>query len=300
MKAHHSRAGFFSLLHHYLWAAHEAETQNKQLIADWSSCPYVDPDVKEKNSFNYYFTCPSPSSSSTVTTITDYTDFPSHQQQIPPSLKYLWQKYVLYRLQPSIQKEWKKLRSKWFSSKKEITRIGIHGRFTDKFNGPSSFEHNHQHPTYESVYSIMKTYIQQNGIFPYRIYIASDEQPFVDFLMKQKWPRYKKEANRQVLFCLSDAYRSEKSTSGLTLNVSDCDTRPNDADCKLYWSLPKESVHLGHPEWSNQKKGRDVLLDGLLLSESQIFFKSRGNISNIIEALVLQQNRIVVDTCTTT
>jgi hypothetical protein len=295
VKVHHKRAGFFSILIHYLWAADFAEKNKKVLIADWSQCPYVDQKEKDQNSFNYYFT----QNENNDNNIPVYTEFVKHQQEIPQqNLLFLWKKYVLNRLNESIKKEFRQLNKRWNFKTKKMTKIAVHGRFTDKFNGPRSFEHDHQHPLYEDVYFKMYNYIKKNKIYPYRVYVATDEQPFLDFLSIQKWPFYKKKHNSAIILSLPDAYRSSINTSGVTLNVTDCDQRPNDQDCQYYWKLPLESIHLGHPEWSNRKKGRDILLDGLMLAKSDIFFKSRGNISNLIEALLLQQkDKIIVDSC---
>ena len=99
---------------------------------------------------------------------------------------------------------------------------------------------------------------------------ASDEQPFVDFL--------RNETGLRVVS--TDALRADYSTSGVELRSETCGTASeHPQDCAVYRGLRDVSVHKGMPEASPYQKGLDVVVDVLLLSRCELFFKSRGSVS---------------------
>ena len=163
-----------------------------------------------------------------------------------------------------------KKRNKWAGT----FMIGLHFRGTDKFASKSGSEDNPVHFKYEFCEELVRKYLADHpGLGPVRIFVASDEEPFISF-MSEKFPG---------LVCATTSIRAAVSTSGLFLDTSRCDRGVRDSkECRRYNDLIEQSIHRGMTDKSNYTKGEDVLLDVLLLSECNVFFRSRGNVSNFI------------------
>ncbi len=181
----------------------------------------------------------------------------------------IWHQY--FKLRPHIQTMVDDFKRKHdFANKYVIT---LHYRGTDKYNHSSGNEDNPEHPPYEFCSDLVKKVIKKSGrsLSDIVTFVATDEQPFVEHM---------KQANVNAVF--TDAMRSNVSTSGLDLDFSQCkqgviDERP---ESKIYNELIAQSVHRGMQDKSDYIKGRDVLVDAILLGSGNIFIRSRGNVSN--------------------
>ena len=83
-----------------------------------------------------------------------------------------------------------------------------------------------------------------------------------------------RQANVNAIFI--DAIRSSVNTSGLEVEGYAKEGSP---DSVKYNALIAQSVHRGMQDKSNYIKGRDVLVDAILLGSGDVFIKSRGNVS---------------------
>ena len=192
----------------------------------------------------------------TVHSIKDYYAFNSNKDYYDEEFHRIWHKY--FKLRPHIQKIIDDFKEKHdFTNKYVIT---FHYRGTDKYNTPHAYEDNHEHPPYEFCSALIRKKIKESGepLSNIVTFIATDEQPFANYM---------KEANVNAVFI--DAIRSDANTSDLNFATAE----------KVHNTLPAQSVHLGMPDKSNYIKGRDVLVDAILLGSGNVFIKSRGNVS---------------------
>ena len=181
----------------------------------------------------------------------------------------IWHQY--FKLRPHIQKMVDDFKQKHdFSNKYVIT---IHYRGTDKYPHKDGSEDDPQHPPYAFCSALIKKIIKNSGrpLGDIVTFVATDEQPFIEHMRKE---------NVNAVF--TDAIRSNISTSGLDLDFSRCKQGEVNAtrESKVYNELIVQSVHRGMQDKSNYIKGRDVLVDTILLGSGNVFIKSRGNVSN--------------------
>ena len=153
----------------------------------------------------------------------------------------------------------------------------MHYRGTDKLPSSSGSEDNPLHLEYEFCRDLILDYLKNTQIKEeICLFIASDEQPFVDYMQK---------AGLSIEVVGTDSLRSEISTSGLftTTDTSMCAQGiSQSAVCATFNELILDSVHRGLPDASKYVKGENVLIDVLVLAGSQTFFRSRGNVSNFV------------------
>ena len=180
-----------------------------------------------------------------------------------PNYSKLWQQQM--KVLPHIQEKTNRFKTiNW-----QPVMIGMHFRGTDKFASTDSHEDNPVHVEYEFCYSLLQKHIGAAGFF-----IATDEQPLLDFLRGKKLP-----------FCSTNSLRSTASTSGLftTVSTSMCSKGNNQSEvCRTVNDLIDQSIHRGFPDASKYKKGEDVLIDVLLLASCSTVYRSRGNVSNFV------------------
>ena len=92
------------------------------------------------------------------------------------------------------------------------------------------------------------------------------------------------------LLYYKDALRSEANTSGMTDNFEKIEPRSKKIDISnlseeeqktynLRDSLIDSSLHIGHKDSSNYKKGLDCLIDAKILDRCDVYYKSKGNFS---------------------
>lgn len=181
----------------------------------------------------------------------------------------IWHQY--FKPRPHIQKMIDDFKHEHdFSNKYVIT---LHYRGTDKYGHKESNEDDPEHPPYEFCSALVKRIIKKSGhsLSDIITFVATDEQPFMEHMEKAG-----------VNAVCTDAIRSNINTSGLNLDFSQCKQGVIDGtpESKAYNDLITQSVHRGMQDKSNYVKGRDVLVDAILLGSGNIFVKSRGNVSN--------------------
>lgn len=129
--------------------------------------------------------------------------------------------------------------------------IGIHYRGTDWFPGNS-----YPRISYESFAQSVREIIKSTGNAEYLLFVATDEQPFLDF-MKIEFPDH--------LCFQENAFRSKGQNA---------------------------PIHLD-PTYDPSKQGEEAILDSLLLSKAQIFIGTNSNLSRWVT--ILNPNIPVID-----
>lgn len=215
----------------------------------------------------------------------------------------LWQKYLHPR--PHILRQFEDHKYQLFP--KGATVYAVHYRGSDKFpHSPVrnfagkvirfSREDDPVHPPYEWVFDKLREAVAEGvqkgrhgkDVGQWILYCASDEQPFVDAARE----------SFGVDFVTSKpaTIRSDVSTSGLDINTSRCGVGiAGTVECDKLQELVEASVHRGHMTESNYKKGEDVLLETMLISVASVFYRSRGNFSNLPIYMKLNSEQIVID-----
>ena len=195
-----------------------------------------------------------------LNSIKHYYAFSSNPDHYTKEFHRIWHQY--FKLRPHIQQMIDDFKHKHdFRNKYVIT---FHYRGTDKYKTSNAYEDNHEHPPYEFCLALIKKVIKKSGrpLSDIVTFIATDEQPFVDYIKKE-----------HVNAVFLDAIRSNANTSDLKLPSSE-------NECyKVHGTLSSQSVHLGMPGKSGYIKGLDVLVDAVLLGSGNMFIKSRGNVS---------------------
>ncbi|MCU0318439.1 MAG: hypothetical protein MUC61_03870 [Amoebophilaceae bacterium] len=191
---------------------------------------------------------------------------PNHRAQ---EFHRIWHQY--FKLRPYIQEIVDDFKHKHdFANKYVIT---LHYRGTDKYSHKYSSEDYPEHPPYEFCLALVKKLMAESGRSHKDIvtFIATDEQPFIEYMR-----------NAGVNAVFTDSIRSDVSTSGFMFDSSKCvqGVAHNSPESKVYNELIDKSIHRGMPDKSSYIKGRDVLVDAILLGSGDVFIKSRGNVSN--------------------
>ena len=131
--------------------------------------------------------------------------------------------------------------------------IGVHYRGTDKFmamNGTEDLKHS-KHKNYQEVINEIKKEYSDTSV----LFVASDEQPFVDTCKKQF-----------ENVCSYTTSRSNISTSGIQLDTKKCVNYTEHSDCKKLKEIERQSIHRGNNSIDPYKKGEDSVIDIWLLS----------------------------------
>jgi hypothetical protein len=209
----------------------------------------------------------------------------------------LWKKYL--RPLPHIQTKFDALRNKLWGTAKFV--YAIHYRGTDKFvhSGTKSLftgavidvsmEDDPSHMPYDWVFRQVREEIKANitnGVHSkkdYRVLVSSDEQPFVDGAVNAL-------GGSDTVVFKPDSIRAHTSTSGLDIDTRLCGVGRGigTRECAILNTLVDLSVHRGQKHKSSYLKGEDALVETMLLSEADVFFRSRGNFSNL--PLLMQRN----------
>ena len=200
----------------------------------------------------------------TVPYLYDNVTFQRVARKINIDFVKMYQKITLNRkMQKKIEKYRKKIQNYYM--------IGIHYRGTDKF---ASFQDNedlkeNKHYKYEEVIHFLKKHIATHHQKKIAIFVASDEQPFVDEISR----------NFDTVFNYQSS-RSDLSTSGLSLNTKHCVADSTDPDCIKLKEIQEKSVHRGLKNISPYKKGEDAVMDIWLLASCQEVIRThQGNFS---------------------
>jgi hypothetical protein len=188
----------------------------------------------------------------------------------------MWVKHI--HIRPEIQAEVDRVLVQSHASRYDHL-VSVAFRGTDKFALKTGRDDDPVHVPYEFVLSTLRKEIKtQLHSTPDRVgvIVASDERPFVEFMKSQL------DLN---IIVYEEAVRADVSTSGLIIDTTVCDGSPSTRDlpaCKVVADMVKKSIHRGMPSVSKYKKGKDVLIDMLLLSRGETFLRSRGNVSNVV------------------
>lgn len=199
------------------------------------------------------------------------------------NLSKQWKRVI--RLQPWIEQEWNELKRQFGFNDPNKQTIGVHIRLTDKWRNKTDSEDFPIHHDNEIVSCVMDQYLEKERkknknvhADRFQIFACSDEHPTIHFLKE----RYKQQG---ITVHATNSLRSNMDTSGLDLKSWKCSSGfqgpeyTTDPDCQLYKQSREWSIHRGFQQESRYKKGKDVLLDVLCLSECCFFFASRGNVS---------------------
>jgi len=119
------------------------------------------------------------------------------------------------------------------------------------------------------------------------IFVATDEEKMLQDITKL--------AGAVGLYvCYTDCIRSQMDTAGFNLDTGLCDKGDfSTPECIAYNQMIDASIHRGHKNLSNYRKGLEAMVDMLLLAEGDLFLRSRGNFSNFPE--YLRPDRPTVD-----
>jgi len=193
----------------------------------------------------------------------------------------LWKKY--FRVRPHVQRLANDFKRKHGFESKYV--VAVHARLTDKWPSKSGTEDFPSRPPKDFWAHLVRDQIAKSNRNPrdVLVFVASDEQPFVDYMKRQ---------NFAVVSI--DAIRASVDTSGMKLATEQCDQGVmTTADCRKYNELIDASVHRGMKDKSNYVKGLDVLLDVLLLACGDVILRSRGSVSNSAEWFSKPTTKIV-------
>lgn len=171
--------------------------------------------------------------------------------------------FGILEIQPYIKQHLEQFWEDKCSIWKNKTLVSIHYRGTDKVASNQCHEDHPTHPRYSDVLS--KVF---GGINVERadicLLLASDEQPFLDYCQKE----------HPCCIYFDYPLRSNYSTEGLETRVY------NEAEIA---NLKEQSIHFGHPQFSNYEKGLLAIFDALLLAKGDHLFLSKGNFSQTIK-----------------
>ena len=280
LKNYNDESGFFWQIHNGLHTLNEAEINGQIPIFEFDSGLYLSEKSKDNNWFNDFF---EPIGKRKITDKIQYFTRESFERRIP-MYKYdynrIWKTYI--KIRPEIQNEVNAFINENFSGKK---MLGIHYRGTDKFQAYDSSEDYPIHYEYEFCQKLIDEWVETNkseqtsiGIF-----VCSDEQPFVDYICSETFKKH------GIKPSTTNSVRSSISTSGWNLESEKCvpgsEYEKNSENCKKYREMRDMSIHKGMKNVSNYDKGKQVLIDVLLLSNCDTFFRSQGNVSNFPEYL---------------
>ena len=142
--------------------------------------------------------------------------------------------------------------------------VGVHYRGTDKFmaNGDHEDLKSNKHFKYEDIIKKIRDRVCTDCV----LFIASDEQPFVDT------------CHKYFTNCVQyNTSRSDVNTSGLSFEKSiDCKNYNENSECKKLKDIQKQSIHRGENDIDPYKKGEDSVVDIWLLSKCNVFFRTHG------------------------
>jgi hypothetical protein len=304
------QGGFFWVMYNILHVLHFAEQHHMQVHIDLDDGLYKDTCFGNQDWFsNYFSSLVHPQAKEWMTAkkeknLIDWErkkekrsggvfrwDEGSFQRRDIRTINYqqLWKKY--FRLQPRVTQRLEELKNR-LEWKSATCRIGVHYRGTDKYANQTQHEDFPEHPEFCFFEQWLSKEIHQQvtkyeSTPTFCIFLCSDEQPFIVHMKT-----YLATTFPQVHILESCSIRAAISTNGLHLtSMQDCGADWNGPEyqknpvCQQYKRLASESIHRGMTHESNYKKGEDVLIDVLLLSECDIFYHSHGNVSNFPKLL---------------
>lgn len=177
--------------------------------------------------------------------------------------------YNYINLKPEIQTKLDNFKDMYF---RDNFVIGIHYRGTDKYPSHNDNEDLKKpiHISYYKVIVNVREYIIKYRLGNVLIFVASDEEPFIDTI-KLHFGNV----------CSYSTSRSVKSTSNVYLDSTKCLEGSTNKVCQKLDEMKNASIHRGNNDIPSYKKGEDAVMDTWLLASCNIFFKSTaGNFSS--------------------
>ncbi len=189
---------------------------------------------------------------------------------------------------------------------RHVLTIGVHYRGLDKNPGKTSHEDGPIHFPYEFVVELLRRECQRARDRRQRhrrhggerderrivVVAASDERAFVEHVLAQRG-----HMGADSVYVLPDVARSDAQTSGWLVDTSHCELGvAEDEVCREYNRLIEQSIHRGMRDVCNYRKGREVLLEAVLLTHCNVaFLQSRGNVSNFVRYILRSRDVQIVD-----
>lgn len=184
---------------------------------------------------------------------------------------------------------------------KQVKYLGIHFRGTDKVSETGSPEGHPKRFKYETVLEMILKEMEElrkDGEFNVEVIVSTDENPFIDFL---------KENLDCNLYC-SNTLKSNYNSSGLVQDFMELPKRNENTDLEKFKKeneekyeklvlrdkLVNNSVHMGHKNYSNYRKGLDCLVDCLILDRSNTLLVSEGNFSIFTSLYLKDENAKII------
>ena len=225
-----------------------------------------------------------------------FTDFNLMQQELNLKGK---KKYIQSKLKllPYLKNMIDKIKNDLIPKKSNQKLIGIHYRGTDKIEEQDLDEEHPVHLEYERIEKILKNKMKELKDYDVKIIITTDENPLIKFLknsLGDKIINYQ-EANRSKIKTSGLAYKFERTPSRDKIYDKNLLDPVSKKELFLKEQLISNSIHMGHKNLSNFKKGLDCLVDVYMLSECDIIFKSKGNFSNYCTFLNVNPKLEVID-----
>lgn len=198
------------------------------------------------------------------------------------NFKKMCNKYL--KIHPNLELHINKIKKNIFTQKGDnIKYLGIHYRGTDKIaekSTPEEYPIHYEYQKINEILSLKKEELEKEGFDVY-VVITTDELPFINFMVEKM--------GSKILY-YKEGLRSQLNTSGLKDNFEQIVPRNKKIDIKnlsqeeknkynLRDTLINSSLHIGHKEESNYKKGLDCLIDAKLLDRCDVLYKSKGNFS---------------------
>lgn len=161
----------------------------------------------------------------------------------------------------------------FWKSTKNITRVGVHYRGTDKYATGTTSEGHPIHYEYNSIIKMIESKMKELDIKEYIVYGTSDEIPFIKHMQTEL---------KDQFITNDHEIRSNTCTSGqkLDMRLIRFSKAKDEKLQKIYDDNKGTAIHFGQKETSNYLKGLYGVIDCLLLSQCQHIFCSRGNFSD--------------------
>ena len=127
--------------------------------------------------------------------------------------------------------------------------------------------------------------MSDENVSEFVVVACSDEKKFLEYISTQF---------TKVIY-YQDFIRSSLNTSGLQKDFSDL--KYTNTDNPDYRKLKDNSIHFGFKKASNYLKGKQVLLDCLLVAEANYIFISQSNLGDYISHLKKSDSKVFKIKC---
>jgi len=314
LETYNTYGGFFWHIHNYFICSYLADKYNKIPIVNFKGTLYLsntdDFNLIQKNS-NWFYNYFNSVLDLPYTTHNTVINFPKRKKLLKSNINEKGDNFVFYfcyetftdfnliqneldlnqkreyiqsklKLLPYLKNMINKIKNDLIPKKSNQKLIGIHYRGTDKIEEQNLDEEHPIHLEYERIEKILQDKIQELRNWEVKIIVTTDENPLIKFLKKKLGDK---------IINYNQANRSKIKTSGLSYKFQLTPSRDKIYDKSILDQISRKelvlkeklinnSIHMGHKNLSNYKKGLDCLIDAYMLSDCDIIFKSKGNFSN--------------------